>query len=117
MKDSGSNCRAASHGEDITTMATVSGRMADHTKNGARGRCWPLLTGERAHYELAAGGDYRSLIHAMEASAPPTVSCRNSYGTRTICPRRICIAVDRAAPPCRWSGRIPSTFACSLLSR
>jgi glucoamylase len=31
------------------------------------GRCWPLLTGERAHYELAAGGDYRSLVHAMEA--------------------------------------------------
>jgi glucoamylase len=32
-----------------------------------KGGCWPLLTGERAHYELAAGGDYRSLIHAMEA--------------------------------------------------
>jgi glucoamylase len=31
-----------------------------------RGRCWPLLTGERAHYELAAGGDYQSLVHAME---------------------------------------------------
>jgi glucoamylase len=32
-----------------------------------RGRCWPLLTGERAHYELAAGGDYRPLLQAMEA--------------------------------------------------
>ena len=31
-----------------------------------QGRAWPLLTGERAHYELAAGGDYKSLITAME---------------------------------------------------
>ena len=31
-----------------------------------QGRAWPLLTGERAHYELAAGGDYRRLITAME---------------------------------------------------
>lgn len=30
------------------------------------GRCWPLLTGERAHYELAADRDVRSLIAAME---------------------------------------------------
>ncbi|HEY6350942.1 MAG TPA: glycoside hydrolase family 15 protein [Candidatus Angelobacter sp.] len=30
------------------------------------GRSWPLLTGERAHYELAAGRDARSLIAAME---------------------------------------------------
>jgi glucoamylase len=31
-----------------------------------QGRAWPLLSGERAHYELAAGGDYESLIDAME---------------------------------------------------
>ena len=30
------------------------------------GRAWPLLTGERAHYELAAGRDVRPLIRAME---------------------------------------------------
>ena len=30
------------------------------------GRAWPLLTGERAHYELATGRDVRSLIAAME---------------------------------------------------
>jgi glucoamylase len=30
------------------------------------GRAWPLLTGERAHYELAAGNDVRPLIQAME---------------------------------------------------
>jgi glucoamylase len=30
------------------------------------GRSWPLLTGERAHYELAAGRDPRPLVRAME---------------------------------------------------
>ena len=31
-----------------------------------QGRAWPLLTGERAHYELAAGGDVKSLIGTYE---------------------------------------------------
>ncbi|MGA7275329.1 MAG: glycoside hydrolase family 15 protein, partial [Candidatus Udaeobacter sp.] len=30
------------------------------------GRCWPILTGERGHYELAAGRDSKSFIKAME---------------------------------------------------
>lgn len=33
------------------------------------GRAWPLLTGERAHYELTAGRDVRQLISAMEGFA------------------------------------------------
>jgi glucoamylase len=36
------------------------------------GRAWPLLTGERAHYELAAGRDPRPLLHAMERFATGT---------------------------------------------
>ncbi|MFY9936971.1 MAG: glycoside hydrolase family 15 protein [Silvibacterium sp.] len=31
-----------------------------------KGRAWPLLTGERGHYELAAGRDSRSFLLAME---------------------------------------------------
>lgn len=31
------------------------------------GRCWPLLTGERGHYELEAGRDPLPLIRTMEA--------------------------------------------------
>ena len=31
-----------------------------------QGRAWPLLTGERAHYELAAGNDVALYIKAME---------------------------------------------------
>jgi glucoamylase len=34
-----------------------------------RGRAWPLLTGERAHYELAAGNDPTPLIEAIEQFA------------------------------------------------
>ncbi|MGM0492361.1 MAG: glycoside hydrolase family 15 protein [Armatimonadota bacterium] len=34
-----------------------------------RGRAWPLLTGERAHYELAAGNDPRPLIETLEGFA------------------------------------------------
>src|SRR5436309_3815034 len=30
------------------------------------GRCWPILTGERGHYELAAGRDPKAFIKAME---------------------------------------------------
>jgi glucoamylase len=33
------------------------------------GRAWPLLTGERAHYELAAGRDVRPLVIALEKFA------------------------------------------------
>ncbi|MGH9566916.1 MAG: glycoside hydrolase family 15 protein, partial [Candidatus Angelobacter sp.] len=33
------------------------------------GRVWPLLTGERAHYEMAAGRDVRPLIATIEKFA------------------------------------------------
>lgn len=36
-----------------------------------QGRAWPLLTGERAHYELAAGQDIAPLIRTYEAFATP----------------------------------------------
>ena len=37
-----------------------------------RGRAWPLLTGERGHYELAAGRSVESYIRAMEQFASST---------------------------------------------
>lgn len=36
------------------------------------GHAWPLLTGERGHYELAAGRDVRCFIRAMESFATST---------------------------------------------
>ncbi|MHB8302320.1 MAG: glycoside hydrolase family 15 protein [Acidobacteriaceae bacterium] len=35
-------------------------------KGWGQGRAWPLLTGERAHYEVAAGNDVRPLVKAIE---------------------------------------------------
>ncbi len=37
-----------------------------------KGRAWPLLTGERAHYDLAAGREVKPLVEAMERFASPT---------------------------------------------
>ena len=37
-----------------------------------RGRVWPLLTGERGHYELAAGHDAMPFVRAMERLASAT---------------------------------------------
>ena len=37
-----------------------------------RGRAWPLLTGERGHYELAAGRDVQPFLRAMEGFATAT---------------------------------------------
>ncbi|MCI4360897.1 MAG: glycoside hydrolase family 15 protein, partial [Thermoplasmata archaeon] len=37
-----------------------------------RGRAWPLLTGERGHYELAAGHDARPYLRTMEQLSTPT---------------------------------------------
>jgi glucoamylase len=34
-----------------------------------QGRVWPLLTGERAHYELAAGNGFESLVRTFEGFA------------------------------------------------
>lgn len=40
-------------------------------QNWGRGRCWPLLTGERGHYEFAAGRDVRPYLRALERFAEP----------------------------------------------
>jgi len=37
-----------------------------------QGRAWPLLTGERGHYELAAGHDTKPFLRAMERFASAT---------------------------------------------
>ena len=37
-----------------------------------KGRGWPLLTGERGHYELASGRDARQYVRWLEGFATPT---------------------------------------------
>lgn len=68
-----------------------------------RGGSWPLLTGERAHYELAAGHDYRPLLHAME---------QFSNGT-CLLPEQIWDEVDR--PEAHMHCGYPSGSANPLL--
>lgn len=47
------------------------GQKADGSAydGSGEGRCWPILTGERGHYELAAGRDPLPFIEAMEKFA------------------------------------------------
>ena len=40
--------------------------------NWGKGRAWPLLSGERGHYELAAGHDTKRLIRAVEGFSSST---------------------------------------------
>ena len=54
-------------GGGTTMMAMASGRTAGPFTGYGQGRAWPILTGERAHYELEAGRDVESrLLRAME---------------------------------------------------
>jgi glucoamylase len=41
-------------------------KNGDAYNGSGQGRAWPILTGERGHYELCAGHDYSSFIKAIE---------------------------------------------------
>ena len=79
-----------------------------------QGRAWPLLTGERAHYELAAGHDItlahrhlRALRHRGQM-LPEQV-----WDEAEPARRRACNSASPPALPCRSSGLTPSTSSCS----
>jgi len=61
----------------IETPFGVSWRRYNHDGYGQKkdggpydgsgqGRAWPILTGERAHYDLCAGNDFKKYINAIE---------------------------------------------------
>lgn len=52
-----------------------------------KGRAWPLLTGERAHYELAAGREVGSYIRAMEGFASRGGMLPEQVWDEADCPR------------------------------
>jgi glucoamylase len=68
-----------------------------------RGRAWPLLTGERAHYELAAGSDVQPLIHTIERFA----------STTGLLPEQVWDAPDMPGAHLRLGG--PTTAAMPLV--
>ncbi len=88
----------------------ASRRMAPVDGTGI-GRPWPLLTGERAHYELAAGtcAEAERLLGVLEACAsdggllPEQVWDGPPIPDRELFPGRA-----EPARRCRWSGPIPN---------
>jgi len=68
-----------------------------------QGRPWPLLTGERAHYELAAGRDIADLIKTYEAFATPG----------KMLPEQVWDEPDRPEEHLRFGG--PTGAACPLV--
>ena len=74
-----------------------------------RGRAWPLLTGERGHYELAAGRDATPYIRAPGAVCRPGPAARTGLGRARSARASGCGSASRPARRCRWSGPMPST--------
>ncbi len=66
---SNATCRKALAGGATITTATARRKTAARSTAPASGGAWPILTGERGHYELAAGRDPLPFIDAMEKFA------------------------------------------------
>jgi glucoamylase len=68
-----------------------------------QGRVWPLLTGERAHYEIAAGRDVSDMIKTYEAFATPG----------NMLPEQVWDEPDRPEEHLKFGG--PTGAACPLV--
>ena len=79
------------------------------------GRAWPLLTGERAHYELAAGRrtSRSSLRMRWRRWRVRAVSFRSRSGIAPTFLIEDCSSDTRPARPCRSYGHMPSTSSCA----
>jgi glucoamylase len=66
-----------------------------------QGRAWPLLTGERAHYELAAGREPGSLVQAIENFAGPTGMLTEQIWDEPDKPEARMWFGSQPVPPCR----------------
>ena len=82
-------------------MDMDNGKMAAPFVGWGQGGAWPLLTGERGHYELAAGHDTKPFIRAMESLASPTGLLPEQVWDVRISPKSICSWAGQRARPCR----------------
>ena len=73
------------------------------------GRGWPLLTGERGHYELCAGRDPLPYLEAMAAMASPGGMLPEQVWDADPIPARRLFPAGRAARRCRWPGPMPNS--------
>jgi glucoamylase len=69
---------------------------------------WPLLTGERAHYELAAGRDIAPLIKTYERFATMRPDDAGAGVGRADMPEAPCGLGSPRVRRCRWCGRTRS---------
>ncbi len=92
----------------------VDGQPFDGT---GRGRLWPLLCGERGHYELLAGGDALALLNTMAALSgaggmlPEQVWDSAALPERDLYPGR----PTGSAMPLAWAHAEFIKLACSIL--
>ncbi len=70
-----------------------------------KGRAWPLLTGERAHYELASGRDCRLLLRALEQFSNATCLLPEQIWDESDLPasNMFCGGPTGAATPLLWA--------------
>ena len=82
-----------------------------------QGRAWPLLTGERAHYELAAGRDIRDLVLAIERFSSEGGMLPEQIWDAPTYQKEGCFWGDRPVPRCHWLGLMRSTSSCFAHAR
>ena len=74
-----------------------------------QGSVWPLLTGERAHHELAAGNDISQLIKTYEQFATCGQMMPEQVWDEADLPERSLKMGHRRVRRCRWCGPMRST--------
>ncbi len=75
-----------------------------------RGRAWPLLTGERGHYELAAGKDPLPYLEGNDGyERCGRHDSRASVGQQLPFQHRDSIQATPTGLQCPWSGHMPNT--------
>ena len=97
-------------GTATPATATASTRTAVRSTAYGRGRAWPLLTGERGHYELLAGRDPLPYLQAMTAMTGRCGLMPEQVWDADPLPERWAVPGPAdAARRCRSSGRMPSS--------
>jgi glucoamylase len=84
------------------------------------GRCWPLLTGERAHYELAAGNvaQAKALLKTMESFANNGLFPEQIWDTKDIPEKDLFFGKHtQSAMPLTWAHAEYLKLSCSILDK
>ncbi len=116
MRRSRSTRRAVRRGIAIRVTATASTPTARPFDGTGIGRAWPLLTGERAHYELAAGrtargraagAGARGVRRRERSSAGADLGQRRHSGARTVHRARVRLGQAARVGACRVPQVVP----------